>query len=100
MTDIEWGQWQTGLPSTPNDIQGRRINNKWQYRVRKAPPAPVVETVTCLGFVAKRYGSVEFGLWHSARRGDRIDGPQFALTFQTRDGAVDTSVAPSVEWVK
>jgi len=56
-------------------------------------------TVTCMGLVEFSGLYRRFAIWN----GDCNEGvirPQFALTFQTRDGAVDTSVAPSVEWVK
>jgi len=85
--DIEWGEWQPGIEKRSvvggGDYQFQRIAGKSQWRVRKAPPAPVMATahrtmmITVNG-VLYRYG----------------------MTFRTRDGAVDTSVAPTVEWVK
>jgi len=99
--DIEWGEWgewsdlRYGILDGI-DYQMQRIDLKNQYRVRKAPPAPV--TVTCMGFVDFSGLYSRFAIWN----GDCVgcDRPQFALTFQTRDGAVDMSVAPTVEWAE
>ena len=97
--DIEWGEWYVGLPCTADELQARRIKGVWEYRVRKAPPPPVVETVVCHGRVASGYSVKKYAIFN----GD-FDGPDspftFAMTFQTRDGEVDTSVPPTAEWVK
>ena len=47
----EWGEWIgyanfTKILKINEDYQAQRINGDVQYRVRKAPPAPVVMVVT------------------------------------------------------
>jgi len=101
--DIEWGEWLPGFDVTAvaigSDYQFQRIDGVAQYRVRKAPSAPVLAMETCAGVIDTGTLHSNFGIWNGDFNGDD-PRPQFALTFQTRDGAVDTSVAPTVEWVK
>jgi len=97
--DIEWGEWTDDYDPLIDgmDYQKQRVGRLTQWRVRKSPPAPVVETMTCLGKVERRTEFSGFAIWNCI---GFPGSPAFALTFQTRDGAVDTTVAPTVEWVK
>jgi len=102
MSDIEWGEWQLGWRESrleQMDYQVQRVGGVYQYRVRKAPPAPVLTVETSLGVIDTGTLHSKFVIWRGYCNGDD-PRPQFALTFQTRDGEVDTSVAPTVEWVK
>jgi len=102
--DIEWGEWGEWSDLRDDildgiDYQMQRIDLKNQYRVRKASPAPVLAVETSLGVIDTSGLNSRFAIWNGDCDGDD-PRPQFALTFQTRDGEVDTPVAPTVKWVK
>jgi len=92
MSDIEWGEWcrDSTIPRRLEDYQFQRVNGVGYYRVRKSPPAPVVHTVYASVWVLDGKAHITPSVAHA----------NMALTLQVRDGEVDTSVAPTVEWVK
>ena len=49
----EWGEWTDGhVYSKDQDYQFQRINGVSQFRVRKAPPAPVVTTEPVIAYIS------------------------------------------------
>jgi len=92
--DIEWGEWQPGIEKRSvvggRDHQFQSVGGVSQYRLRKAPPAPVVETVYASVWVLDGKAHITPSVAHA----------NMAMTLQVRDGEVDMSVAPIAAWVK
>jgi len=87
--DIEWGEWLNyydWLKNADADYQFQMIDGVAQWRVRKAPPAPVVETIIIhAGFWKTNGGTWHIGSW------DRQEDNRAVATFNVVDGEPDLS---------
>jgi len=87
--DIEWGEWLNyydWLKNADADYQFQMIDGVAQWRVRKAPPAPVVETVTIgAGLFQAFDGAWHIGTW------ERPEDNRAVVTFNVVDGEPDLS---------
>jgi len=90
--DIEWGEWVAYADLEINgicDYQYQYVGGVAQWRVRKAPP--VVVTIGAFVWTQDEKPHITTANVHCST---------LSITFTIRDGEVDTSVAPTVGWVK
>jgi len=86
--DIEWGEWQPGIPDAilKRDYQFQHVGGASQWRVPKAPPAPVVETIT----IGAGLWEIRDGVWHIGTW-ERPEDNRAVVTFNVVDGEPDLS---------